>query len=81
MNSSVFGPKELVENFVEKTNGTRPTASLLAPAKNAAPIEMLPINILFSITYEQRPRRFELKQSSLVRGLKAAQIARVLHKD
>jgi hypothetical protein len=81
MNSSIFRPKQLVENFVEKNNTLRPTSGLLAPAKNAAPVEMLPINILFSITYEQPQMLFGLKQGVFVRGLKASQTVRVLHKD
>jgi hypothetical protein len=81
MNPSIFRPKQLVENFVEKNHTPCPTADLLAPAKNAAPVEMLPINILFSITYEQPQVLFGLKQGVSVRGLKASQTGRVLHKD
>jgi hypothetical protein len=47
-----FAPKGLVENSVEKRSGARVTASLLAPAKNAALGAMLPIIILFSVTCE-----------------------------
>jgi hypothetical protein len=81
MNPSIFRPKQLVENSVEKIRRIRPAANLLAPAKNAAAVEMLPMNILFSINYEQDPMRFGLKRSSPARGLKAPQTARVLHKD
>jgi hypothetical protein len=81
VNPSIFKPKQLVENFVEKIAAARPLASVLAAAKNAAPVQMLSINILFSTTYEQHPMRFRLKRSSPVRGLKASQTVRVLHKD
>jgi len=47
-----LGPQGLVENSVEKLDGARLTASLLAPAKNAALVAMLPIINLFSATCE-----------------------------
>jgi hypothetical protein len=81
MNPSIFRPKQLVENSVEKIRRIGPPANLLAPAKNAAVAEMLPINGSFSINYEQDLMRFGLKRSSPARGLKAPQMARVLHKD
>jgi hypothetical protein len=81
MNPSIFRPKGLVENSVEKIRRRWAAASLLAPAKNAAPVEMRLIIIVFSIIYEQRPVRFGLKWSSPVRDLKASQRVRVLHKD
>jgi hypothetical protein len=55
MNWRDFGAKGLVENSVEKLNGARMTASLLAPAKNAALVAMLPIITLFSATCGQYP--------------------------
>jgi len=65
MNASIFRPKRLVENSVEKTWRTSAVASLLAPAKNAAPVEMQPIIIVFSIVYEQPPARLGLQWPSL----------------
>jgi hypothetical protein len=71
MNPSVFRPKQLVENSVEKITGGRGAESMLAPAKNAAPMEMIPINLVFSITYEQHPMGIGLKWPSRVRTLNA----------
>jgi hypothetical protein len=81
MNPSIFRPKELVENSVEKISRTCSTLSLLAPAKNAAPIETLPTNTLFSVIYEQPCMRSGLQQGLFVRSPGAAQTGRVLHKD
>jgi hypothetical protein len=81
MNPSIFKPKQLVENSVEKARCTGAAASLLTPAKNAAVVEMQTIIILFTGTYEQRPVPFGLNWSSPFRGLKASQTVRVLHKD
>jgi hypothetical protein len=81
MNPSIFRPKELVENSVENIRRTRKAATLLAPAKNAAGVAMLPISALFSINYKQVTRRFGLKWPSPARGLKAPPKTRVLHKD
>ena len=71
MNPSIIRPKQPVENFVEKITRARGAESVLAPAKNAAPVEMVPINLVFSITYEQRPARIGLKWPSRVRTLNA----------
>jgi hypothetical protein len=71
MNPSIFRPKQPVENFVEKVTRTRGAKSVLAPAKNAAPMEMMPINLVFSITYEQHPMGIGLKWPSRVRALNA----------
>ena len=81
MNPSLFRPKRLVENSVEKIRPARAAATVVPPAKNAAPMRVLPINILFSTGYEQHPVLFGLKWSLPVRGLKAPQTGRVLHKD
>jgi hypothetical protein len=81
MKASIFRPKRLVEKSVEKILRTHPAPSLLAPAKNAAPVEMLPINVLFSITYRRQPRPFVWKRLSPVRRPKAWPTVRVLHKD
>jgi hypothetical protein len=75
MNPSIFRPKQLVENFVENIQRYLQTANLLVPAQNAAVVEILPINIVFSINYEQHPMRFGLKWSSPARGLKTPQKA------
>jgi hypothetical protein len=69
MNPSIFRAKQSVENFVEKVTRTRGAESVLAPAKNAAPMEMMLINPVFSITYEQHPMGIGLKWPSLVRAL------------
>jgi hypothetical protein len=61
MNPSIFRPKRLVENSVEKIMRTRGVESVLAPAKNAASVEMMLISLVFSVTYEQHPRRIGLK--------------------
>jgi hypothetical protein len=58
MNPCIFRPKQLVENSVEKIRRRHLVANRPAPAKNAAPVKMPPINSLFSITYEQVPVRF-----------------------
>jgi hypothetical protein len=71
MNPSIIRPKQPVENFVEKAMQTRGAESALAPAKNAAPVEMMPISLVFSITYERRPTRIGLKWPYLVRALNA----------
>ena len=55
MNPSIIRPKQPVENFVEKAMQTRGAESALAPAKNAAPVELMPISLVFSITYERCP--------------------------
>ena len=55
MNPSIFRPKQPVENFVEKITRARGAESVLAPAKNAAPMDMIPISLVFSITYERCP--------------------------
>jgi len=55
MNPSIIRPKQPVENFVEKVTRTRGAESALAPAKNAAPVELMPISLVFSITYERCP--------------------------
>jgi hypothetical protein len=55
MNPSIFRPKQFVENSVEKITRAGRAESVLEPAKNAALVEMMPINLVFSITYEQRP--------------------------
>ena len=81
MNPSIFRPKQLVENSVEKITRTRGAESVLAPAKNAVPVEMMPINLGFSITYEQHPMLIGLKWPSPVRALNAPKTVRVLHKD
>ncbi len=52
MNPSIIRAKQPVENFVEKATQTRGVESLLAPAKNAAPVEMMPVKLVFSVTYE-----------------------------
>jgi hypothetical protein len=75
MNPSVFRPKQLVENYVENIRRHRQIANLLAPAKNAAAVEILPVNIVFSINYEPDPMRFGLKWSLPARGLKTPQMA------
>jgi len=49
MKASIFGAKQLVENFVENIHQGRNASSPLAPAKNAGLIEMRPINPLFSM--------------------------------
>jgi len=69
MNPSIFRAKQPVENFVEKITRPRGAESVLAPAKNAAPMKMMPINLAFSITYEELPIRIELKWPSHVRAL------------
>jgi hypothetical protein len=74
MNASIFGPKQLVENFVEKTSRSRLAVSPRAPAKNAASIQMLTINILFSITYKQFSPRLGCQQGLFVRGPQASQM-------
>jgi len=71
MNPSVFKPKQLVENSVEKIARTREAESALAPAKNAAPVEMMPINPLFSTTYEQHPKRSGIKSPTCAGALNA----------
>ena len=71
MNPSIIRPKQPVENFVEKVTWTRGAESALAPAKNAAPVELMPISLVFSITYEQHPVGIGLKWPSLVRALYA----------
>jgi hypothetical protein len=71
MNPSIFRAKQPVENFVEKITRPRGAESVLAPAKNAAPMEMMPINLGFSITYEEPLMRIGLKWPSLVRALYA----------
>jgi hypothetical protein len=71
MNPSIFRPKQPVENFVEKITRARGAESVLAPAKNAAPMDMIPISLVFSITYEQHPVGIGLKWPSLVRALYA----------
>jgi hypothetical protein len=65
MKSSIFRPQELVENSVEKSAPSRPTASLLAPPKNAAGVQVRQISIVFSIAYEEPPRRWGLQRSPL----------------
>ena len=69
MNPRIFRAKRPVENFVEKVTRTRGAESVLAPAKNAAPMEMVLINPVFSITYEHHPMGIGLKSVSLVRAL------------
>ncbi len=69
MNPSIFRAKQPVENFVEKVARTRGAESVLAPAKNAAPMEMMVINPVFSITYEQHPIGIGLNCPSRVRAL------------
>jgi len=71
VNPSIFMRKEPVENFVEKITRTRGAESVLARAKNAAPVQMTPISLVFSITYEQHPMRIGLKWPSRVRALSA----------
>jgi hypothetical protein len=68
MNPSIFKPKELVENFVEKIAAAHPLASVLAAAKNAAPVQMLAINVVFSMTYGQSPMAFGRPQRLFVAG-------------
>ena len=69
MNPSIFRPKQSVENFVEKVTRSRGAESVLAPAKNAAPMEIVPINPVFSITYERPCMEIGLKRPSLARAL------------
>jgi hypothetical protein len=69
MNPCIFRAKQSVENFVEKVTRTRGAESVLAPAKNAAPMEMMLINLVFSITYEYHPMGIGWKWPSLVRAL------------
>jgi hypothetical protein len=69
MNPNIIRPKRPVENFVEKGTRARGTESVLAPAKNAAPVEMMPINLVFSITYERSHKRIGSKCPSRVRAL------------
>jgi hypothetical protein len=57
MNPSIFKPKQFVENFVENITRRRGAESVLAPAKYAASVEMMPIRLVVSITYEQYPTR------------------------
>jgi hypothetical protein len=71
MNPSIFRPKQLVENSVENIARTRGVESLLTPAKNAAPMQIMPINLVFSITYERRPTRIGLQWTSCLRALNA----------
>jgi len=71
MNPGICRPKQLVENSVEKMTRTRKAESVLAPAKNAAPVEMMPINPFFSITYEQHPMRIGFKSPSRAGALNA----------
>jgi hypothetical protein len=61
MNPSIFRLKQPVENFVEKVTRTQGAESVLAPAKNAAPMNTVPINLVFSITYEQHSMGIGLK--------------------
>jgi hypothetical protein len=71
MNPSIFKPKQPVENSVQKNTRTREAESALAPAKNAAPMEMMPISPFLSISYEQHPMRIGFKSPSRAGALNA----------
>jgi hypothetical protein len=72
MNPSIFRPKQLVENFVEKITRARGAGSLLTPAKNAAPVKMMPISLVFSSTYERLPRANWIEMALPRQGPKCA---------
>jgi hypothetical protein len=71
MNASIIRPKQPVEKFVEKVTRTRGAESALAPAKNAVPVQMMPISLVFSITYERRPDASWIEMALPCKGLNA----------
>jgi hypothetical protein len=79
--SQHFQAQTACGKFCGKISRHRTPASPLAPAKNAAAVEVRPIIIVFSIIYELRRARLGLKWPFSGRGLKASQMVRVLHKD